>query len=80
MGTRRPQVTVGYTAKYAIYVHEDLELRHGADYNAWYAEEIEAGIKHARGENQQAKFLEQPFRQNRRKYLAIIRAETGAAA
>lgn len=69
-------VTVGYTAAYAIYVHEDLELRHGADYNAWYGEEIAAGVKHSRGENQQAKFLEQPARTKRKQMAAIIREES----
>jgi len=69
------EVLVGYTASYAIYVHENLEARHGQDYNDWHGEEIAAGILHARGENQQAKFLEQPLREFRTEYVGIIRDE-----
>lgn len=61
-----PSVEVGYTADYAIYVHEDLEKRHGSDYNAWYGEEISEGKKSDRGPDQQAKFLEQPLRTERK--------------
>lgn len=32
----RIQVIVGYTAYYAVYVHENLEALHGAEYNAAY--------------------------------------------
>jgi hypothetical protein len=66
---------VGYTADYAIYVHEDLELRHGEDYNAWHGEEIAAGLLKPRGPGQQAKFLEQPFRQNRQRIVNLIKEE-----
>ena len=47
-------IEVGYSAPYAIYVHEDLEVAH---------------------QNGQAKFLEQPARQNRQKYLDAIGRE-----
>lgn len=73
--TAGESVVVGYTAAYAVYVHENLEVKHGSDYNAWHGEEISAGKtksgktkkgwkgKTSRGPNQQAKFLEQPARQ-----------------
>jgi hypothetical protein len=68
-------VVVGYTAAYAVYVHENLEAAHGAAYNAKHAAEISAGKTKSsktkkgwkgatsRGPNQQAKFLEQPARE-----------------
>jgi hypothetical protein len=67
-------VIVGYTANYGVYVHENTEARHGADYNAWYGEEISQGLtksgklkkgwkgKTSRGPEQQSKFLERPAR------------------
>ena len=33
-------VTVGYTAKYATYVHEDLDKAHGQAFNVKHADEI----------------------------------------
>lgn len=45
-------VIVGYTANYALFVHENLEARHPVG---------------------QAKFLEQPARQNAKEYAAIIK-------
>ena len=76
-------VIVGYTAEYAVYVHEDLEAAHGAAYNQKHAVAIEKkygkgkGGKpfKARGENQQAKFLEKPARENRELILAMIAKE-----
>lgn len=65
-------VAVGFSAAYALFVHENLEAAHGAVYNEKYAEDIAAGRKHSRGEAQQAKFLEQPLRENRSKYAKII--------
>jgi len=70
-------VFVGYTTAYAVYVHEDLDKAHGAEFNAKYAAEI-ADPKNkmtSRGENQQAKFLEQPQRQYRRRIRRIIAKE-----
>lgn len=69
--TAKPKVTVGYTAAYAVYVHENLDAAHGAAFNAKHAAELAYAKKHkikhgpyrhARGTNQTAKFLEIPFR------------------
>jgi hypothetical protein len=80
-GTRTDMV-LGYTAKYAAYVHERLDLAHGAAFNVKHADEIAAaaGMKAGtaqggmfnRSENQQAKFLERPARDNRGALLRII--------
>ena len=67
-------VVVGYAASYAVHVHEDLEAKHGAEYNAAYGREFGkrdkkgrflkgTGGKHSRGPDQQAKFLEKPARE-----------------
>lgn len=68
------RVNVGFTAAYAIYVHENLDAAHGAAYNTKYADDIKAGRKKARGPNQQAKFVERPAREHRPELLAVIRA------
>lgn len=78
-------VIVGYTAEYAVYVHEIVEAAHGEAYNQKYAKQIAAKDKywykgewrvyHKRGKNQQAKFLEQPLRENRNELRKIIREE-----
>ena len=65
-------VAVGFSAAYALIVHENIEAAHGAVYNEKWAADIAAGKKHSRGENQQAKFLEQPLRENRKKYAKLI--------
>lgn len=83
--TTAPEVIVGYTALYAVFVHEDLEAKHGAQFNAYYAQELAAAKKrqrkggrstgpfrHNRGEGQQAKFLEQPFRLLRNTLMLIV--------
>lgn len=65
-------VVVGYTASYAVYVHENLEAAHGEAFNAKHAAEIAAGAGRKKGERrvmsrgagQQAKFLEQPAREH----------------
>jgi hypothetical protein len=74
-GVGGESVVVGYTASYAVHVHEDLEAKHGADYNSWHGEEISRGRtksgrkksgwkgRTSRGPDQQAKFLEQPARE-----------------
>ena len=64
------EVFVGYTAEYALYVHENLAAAHGAEYNKKYGSEEGGDL---RGANQQAKFLEMPARVERRKMLQIIR-------
>lgn len=101
-------VTVGYTAAYAVYVHENLDAKHGAQFNQYYADELAAAkrrqraaakarrkpgptyslraiarqvratrsvsgpFRHNRGEKQQAKFLEQPFRLLRNTLMLIV--------
>lgn len=73
-------VSVGYTAAYAVYVHENLEAAHGRAYNVKHAEDIRnPNRSHTvksgnfqRGSGQQAKFLEQPARQYRMQLLRII--------
>lgn len=74
---------VGYTAAYAVYVHENLDAAHGSEFNAKHADKI-AGhqgrntkSKHAywfnRGPNQRAKFLEGPMNEERPAMAALIR-------
>lgn len=83
--TAAVKVFVGYTANYALYVHENLDALHGADFNAAYADKI-AGAKsrrkkgrtghdpfgHSRGENQQAKFLERPMREGKTEMQQVL--------
>jgi len=80
----KTDVQVGYTSKYALYVHENPNALHGAAFNAAYAEQIaKARLRtmrtgHAdktyfrRGEKQQYKFLERPMKEKRGQILAII--------
>ncbi len=78
-------IVVGYTTDYAVYVHEDLTKAHGKEFNVKHAEEIAAaagtkmgtakGGMFPRGENQQAKFLERPMREQRTTILKIIADE-----
>lgn len=70
-------IIVGFTVEYAVYVHEDMDKAHGRAFNEKYAAEIAAGTTPNRGENQQAKFLERPVHEERRKILRIIRTEAG---
>lgn len=73
-------VSVGYTAAYAVYVHENLEAAHGRAYNVKHKEEImNPDRAHTvrsgnfqRGSAQQAKFLEAPCRTYRMELLRII--------
>lgn len=65
-------VVVGYEAPYAVVVHEDLEAAHGAAFNVKHAAEISAGKEKARGDNQQAKYLEAPFRIHKERIKAIV--------
>lgn len=55
-------VIVGYTASYAVYVHEDLTKAHGAMYNRKYRVKIAAGLLKKKKPNETAKFLEIPSR------------------
>ncbi len=71
----KTDIVVGYTAAYAVYVHENLLAAHGRAFNIKHAAEI-ANKKNksfrSRGENQQAKFLERPMRLFRNEMLGII--------
>ena len=51
----RPSIVVGYTANYAVHVHENLMARHGAAYNAAYIAQEEQIITRGarRGQTQQ---------------------------
>lgn len=86
--TRTVDVIVGYTAAYAVFVHENLDALHGAAFNARYAKElaeakaarkrgerVSGPFRHNRGPDQQAKFLEAPFRRHRRTLRDIVVAE-----
>lgn len=76
IGSMSPDIIVGYTANYAVYVHEDLEKKHGAEFNQAYGVIKKSGEREKlRGDNQQAKFLEKPVRENRTEILAIVYAE-----
>lgn len=65
-------VVVGYTQSYAAAVHENLLVTHGQAFNVKHAAEIKAGLEHSRGPTQQAKFLEQPARENRADYARDV--------
>ena len=73
IGTAKsPEVIVGYTANYAVFVHEDLTKSHGQAFNVKHRDEIAAGNTPNRNDNQQAKFLEKPSREERKAILEII--------
>jgi len=68
-------VAVGYTAAYAIYVHENLEMKlRGQPRPLTKAGGSQGDYWDPPGRGQ-SKFLEDPFRQNRREYAAIVRDE-----
>ena len=71
------KITVGYTANYAIFVHENLDAAHGDTFNAKHAVEIAEGAMKARGPQQQAKFLETPLRvmQSNKRITELIKEE-----
>lgn len=66
-------VNVGFAASYALSVHENLEAAHGEEFNRKHAKDIGRKItrgprkgkiaEHKRGPGQQAKYLEQPYRE-----------------
>lgn len=64
-------VVVGYAASYALIVHENLETAHGVAFNVKHGGK--PGFKN-RGPNQQAKYLEQPFRELRSRIMEIVAA------
>jgi hypothetical protein len=62
-------IAVGYTAKYALFVHENLQATHGKAFNAKHADDLanattaKQKIRYARrGARQKAKFLEDPLK------------------
>ena len=70
-------VEVGYTASYAIYVHEIVDNLHGAAFNEAYADRIAAAPDNdpywfERGPNQQALFLSTIIVEHRPQILSII--------
>ncbi len=77
-------VVVGYSAGYAVYVHENLQAAHGTLYNLKHQQEVaysralkkarigEARPFRSRGPNQQAKFLEQPAREMKTEIAQIV--------
>jgi hypothetical protein len=74
--------TVGYTAAYAVYAHENEEAAHGAEFNAKHQKEIanaktpaQKAIWFNRGPGQQSKFLEKPMRDERRTLIKMIRVD-----
>ena len=71
------KVVIGYTAEYAIYVHENTNAAHGEEYNRKYAREISAHLAgyHRRGKDQQAKFLEKAFLESIDDILRIMHSE-----
>jgi len=79
-------VVVGFTAEYAVYVHEDLTKAHGRKFNEKHRDEILNASSRARtaeggmfnrGENQQAKYLERPAREKRKEMLRIVAVYAG---
>lgn len=82
-------VVVGYTASYAIFVHENLSAAHGRAFNIKHADKIaransrmrkgraRSRVYFRRGANQQAKFLEKPVRENTDKIFKIISGTAG---
>jgi len=70
-------VGIGYTAAYAVYVHENTDAVHGDDFNTKYADQIAnpGSPIHSRGSGQKAKFLEDPARTNRKAILKMVRDE-----
>lgn len=76
------EVIVGYTAGYAVYVHEILTNAHGAAFNRKHAAKIRHMIAIGKSNTnngwffrkpeEQAKFLERPVRDNRDEIFRII--------
>ena len=78
-------VIVGYSTAYALYVHENMQAAHGAAFNEKYAAEIAAMTKlrkakkatghtpyHRRKPDEQAKYLEQPAREQGKEIGTLI--------
>lgn len=79
----RTAMRIGYSAEYALQVHEDLDAAHGEGFNIKYSKEIatkklqpwNGKVFHKRGPNQQAKFLEKPAREKRKQIVKIVMDE-----
>lgn len=67
-----PRATIGYTEEYALYVHENLEARHGPDRAPFRRGKTTIGPG---GIGQEAKFLENAIKENEDKIVAIIKSE-----
>lgn len=78
-------VRTGYTASYAVFVHENLQVTHGRAYNIKHHEDIVKRRKYwykgklrtyrKRGDQQQAKFLSDPARKKRREMVLVVYSE-----
>lgn len=84
--SRGDSVIVGYTAAYAVYVHENLDAAHGEAFNKKHAKEIanahtpaQKKIWFRRGKNQQAKFLERPWKEMRLQLFNDLRHDIAQA-
>jgi hypothetical protein len=64
-----------YSAFYSIWVHERLDLAHGAVYNRKYAADIAAGRKRPRRPQEQAKFIETPLRIHKKELVDMVRED-----
>lgn len=69
---KEPTAEVRYNEPYAVSVHEDMQKRHGLEYNEHYARQIALGIDHKRRDTEQAKFLERPLYEERFTIFNII--------
>ena len=66
------EVVVGYTAKYALYVHENMKARHSKPAGV----KTQSGSADKRYKNRsagQAKYLEQPFREMQPEIIRAIK-------
>lgn len=70
LGNKQPSAIAGYTAAYAIHVHENVEMKlKGVPRSTW--DKTKKGVFW--GPNGQAKFLEQPARELGPELARIIR-------
>lgn len=67
-----PTAETRYITPYSVSVHEDMNKRHGAVFNAHYAKDIALGVTHKRRDTEQAKFLERTLFEERFKVFDII--------
>lgn len=69
---KNPTAEAVWIEDYAISVHEDLQKRHGREFNTFYARDIALGIEHSRKDTEQAKFVERPLFEERFTIFNII--------